>query len=155
MLKGIGAIFLLIAAWSVGLSLRRDEKKRLELLQDSLALIRHAHRKIELFTTPADSLFIDFTDGFDPVTRKSFVEDSAQTALEKIAEQLGEYGAPLYKLSQEIGCGYKEDVLRLFTFCEESVAERLSTAQERFTRRKKLYTALPILLAISVIVLFL
>lgn len=144
---------LLLTAFLCGQTVRRVARERILLLQSSEALLLHARRKIDFFGTPADSLFSDFTDGFDPPTRRALREKSAEDALRLIAERLGEYGDALMKFSSEIGCGYREDALRLCDYCIEKTIAARTQAQEEYERRRKLYTALPLLFAISVIVL--
>ncbi len=154
MLKIAGALLLLFSALFAGVSLRRDERRRIANLSASVSLLRHARRKIELFQTPTDSLFVDFSDGFDVQIRKIFAEKKADEALSILAEQLSPHGEPLLKFAREIGCGYKEDALHLCDYCIEQMKSAHETAEESFSRRKKLYTSLPLLLAISIIVLF-
>lgn len=155
MLRVAGAVILLtVAAW-IGLTVKRAERNRIFLLTSSIALIRHARRKIELFETPTSDLFIDFSDGFDETTRCALTEKTLLSALEPIVKTLGDDGTVLQKFAREIGCGYKTDAIRLCDYCLAVMEERYTAAASRYSTHKKLYLVLPLLLAVSVIVLLL
>ncbi len=155
MLRLIGASLLIIVGAWTGLSVRRSELKHVTALASSVALIRHARRKIDLFETPACELFVDFSDGFDEKVRVSLIEQPLEMAIKPVAVALGPDGAVLEKFARELGCGYKADALRLCDYCLGVLEDRHAAAAGRYGTHKKLYVALPLLFAVSVIVLLL
>lgn len=153
MLRLIGMVFLVAAGVLFGLSIRRAEHMRIGLLASSAALIRHARRKIDLFETPTADLFSDFTEGFDERTRRALVEKPLQEALEPVITALSDDGIALEKFARELGSGYKNDAIRLCDYCLTVVEDRHTAAVSRYGTHKKLYLVLPLLFAVSVIVL--
>ena len=150
----VGAILLILSAFMIGMSVRRAESTRIELLRGTVQLLSHARRKIELYGTPVDCLFADFADGFDPSTRKMIAELPVKQSFSVLAHRLNPYGGSLLKFAEEIGDGYREDALNLCSYCIDTEKAALANAEETFSRRKKLYITLPLLFAVSLIVLF-
>jgi len=155
LLRVIGTAMLLLSACGCGMMWRRSERERVFLLRSSAALIRHARRKIELFGTPSAALFSDFNDGFDSETVQTLRTLPAERALSPVIERLGEDGAALQKFIEEIGRGYKEDTLKLCDYCIASLEERCAAAEEIYAKRRRMHMALPMLFAVSVLVLLL
>ncbi len=155
MLKGIGVTLLLLTSFWVGITMRSSVRRRITLLKETIQLVSQARRKIDLFNTPIDALFDDFLDGTDGRLWDFLSDVPSEKRLCRIAESLGEYGRPLYKLISEFGSGYKDDTLRLCDYCCEELEDTLHKAEEAYSRQKKLYIALPLLLAVSLIVLLL
>ena len=139
----------------MGVSLRRTERTRIALLASCISLIRHARRKIDLFETPTAELFLDFSDGFEEETRRALVEKPLTEALSPVVTALGTDGEPLAKFVCEIGSGYKDDAIRLCDYCLSILEDRQAAAVDRYGSQKKLYLILPLLFAVSLIVLLL
>ena len=155
MLRLIGSLVLLFAAAAAGILWRRTECRRVHLVASSVALIRHARRKIDLFETPSSALFSDFEEGFDKEMRHALAQKNADEALADVIDFLGEDGAYLRKFLCEIGTGYKSDALRLCDYCAAALEERRTALEKEYQSRKKMHFALPLLSAISVIVMLL
>lgn len=155
MLRLTGAVLLLAAGIWLGLSVRNTERKRAAVLAFSVVLVRHARRKIDLFETPVPELFTDFSSGFDEKLDKALCEQPLIQALEPVVSELGADGDVLIKFAKELGCGYREDALRLCDYCTEILEDKHTAAVQRYGMHKKLYLTLPLLLAVSIIVLLL
>ncbi len=155
MLRLMGAVLLMIAGVWLGLSIRRAERMRISMYSASAALIRHARRKIDLFETPICDLFSDFTEGFDARTRRDLSEKPLEVALAPIVKTLGVDGIVLERFAREIGSGYKTDAIRLCDYCLSVMEDGHAAAVSRYTSHKRLYIVLPLLLAVSVVVLLL
>lgn len=155
MLQLMGIVLLITAGVCFGLSVRRSERSRIALLASSATLIRHARRKIDLFGTPTANLFSDFSEGFDEETRRALTEKPLSEALMEVVEKLGNDGEALGKFAREIGNGYKDDAIRLCDYCIAVIEDRHTAAVSRYGTHKRLYLVLPLLFAVSVIVLLL
>ena len=155
MLRIMGMVLLIAAGICFGLSVRRAERSRIALLASSAALIRHARRKIDLFETPTADLFSDFSEGFDENTRRALAEKPLSEALSETMTTLGADGEVLSKFVREIGSGYKSDAIRLCDYCLAVMEDRHAAAVSRYGTHKRLYLVLPLLFAVSVIVLLL
>lgn len=142
-----GMICLLLAAGLLGRALGRREKRYMESLRYALELLRHIRRKIDLFSTPCGEIMADVRLGDDqPVTEER---------LRMLCTDMGREGAVLADFLENLGSGYREDTLRL---CDDTIAgleERHKAAQREYPARAKLYTAMPLLIAVSLIVLIL
>ncbi|MBQ8746717.1 MAG: hypothetical protein IJZ08_02490 [Clostridia bacterium] len=150
----VGAILLLLSALMIGTSMQRAEFARIDLLRGTVLLLSHARRQIALFGTPVDRIFFDFADGFDPSILQMLSELPVEQSLPILADRLKPYGSFLLKFADEIGSGYREDALHLCDYCIDTAKAELVTAEEAYSRRKKLYITLPLLFAVSLIVLF-
>ncbi len=148
----IGAILMTVSALAVGFVMRGNARRRIGLIRLSVSLLAHAKRKIDLFGTPAEELFSDFSGVTD---RNLVCVESTEQLLAQLAENIVPFGEPLCRFAREIGTGYKEDALRLCDLCIAQMSESLHLAEESFRVRKKLYIVLPFLLAVSVIILLL
>ncbi len=155
MLRVIGGACLLISGLFVGLQLRRTDEVKITRMAVVVSLLRHAQRKISLFNTPTDELFADFSETADKDTARILQTMSTKDAVERIACILEADGDILRKFWRDVGAGYKADALATCQYCIETMEERLNQAKETFSKRKSLYLSLPVLLAISVIVLVL
>lgn len=142
-----GVLCVLLAAGLLGMGLGREERQYLESLRCALELLHHIRREVDLFSTPCDALFRDAKapDGL-PVTDEK---------LQHLCVQLRSEGQILRSFLDALGSGYREDTLRL---CDDTAARlqnRLEKAEKEYPSRVKLYTAMPLLIAVSVIVLIL
>ena len=151
----IGAGCLLLSGILIGVKMRRASQRKIRLLTSGLALIRHARRRIALFSTPAADLFCDFSTDSDPEMARAFEKYTGDEIIKRIACELKEDGDLLYKFLHEVGTAYKPEALAVCDYCIEMMEQRLDAAEKEFSARKKLYIALPILLAVTVIILIL
>ena len=142
-----GVILLLLAAAALGRGLGMREKRYMEALRCTVDLLSHIRRKIDLFATPCGEILADArtADG-QPVTEER---------IQSLCAEMGAEGAVLAEFWGKLGSGYREDTLRL---CDDTIArleERRKTVEREYPARVKLYTAMPWLIAVSVIVLIL
>ncbi len=155
MLRFVGSALILLSAVLFGYGARKGEREHILLLQDGEALIRHARRKVELYGTPLSELFLDFDAGFSAEVQKKLKSVPPAQALQDVIVRLGADGQYLSRFSQEIGQGYKEDTLRLCDECIEMLSEKRRIAQAQCEARGKLYFSLPVLVALSVVLMLL
>ena len=151
----IGVLLVCVSALFCGFSLQRSYRERTLFLGLCVALVCHVRRKIDLFGSPASQLFSDF---------EFSAKGSAREALQKCIqdESLGGNCSSLLadckKLKQflkEIRNAYREEALHL---CDHYCAMFETAHKESldaYDKKKKLYFALPVLLAFSVLVLIL
>lgn len=155
MLGVIGSALLLMAAFILGLTIRKKDKDHLCLLREVISLIRHARRKISLFATPINELFGDFSEATLPILKNALKTANPKDAINNISSLLGGDGDILRKMYNEIATGYKEDAVRACDYATERMTDRATDFEKKYNARKNLYVSLPLLFAVSVIVLLL
>ncbi len=152
-MRTLGFLLILGSAVICGFSARKSAKDRIAFLRLSVSLVRHAKRKIDLFGTPTGQLFLDFECRPDAKLKVLLQEGLQGDATETHSAHYGAEETQLRIFLTELGRAYKEDALRLCDHYSALFEDRLSEAQAEYTRRKKLYFALPILIAVSIFVL--
>lgn len=153
MIRVAGALLLLAAAFGFGVSMRRQEKRHIRALESALTIIQHARRNIELFDTPLDELFSDYPESADTALREALQNKPLGQAIAPLLQDMEEEAELMRKFARELGSGYKDDALKLCDYTEKRLEERLRKMKGDYPARAKLYTALPLLFALSVILL--
>lgn len=142
-----GAFLLLAAAAALGVGFRTQEQKHIRALARSVNLLYHARRKIDLFSTPSTEIFEDYSD------EDGYSID--EEALKRLYASMGGEAEILQSFFEKLGNGYKADTLRLCDHTLAMLEERLQHAEKEYPARIRLYAAMPLLFAVSLIVLFL
>ena len=152
----VGACLLLIAAAAVVIRLRIDEKRYIQSLQCAVRIIRHAKRKISLFGTPTEDILCDFDDSGCAKYLCVRKDVGFHAGVAPVSAALHKQEQALFDhFAERLGQGYKEDALKLCDFTLSCLEEKTAKAEIEYPSRMKLYTALPILFAVSLFVLFL
>ena len=153
-IMGVG--LLLAAAMAVVIRLRKDENIYVRALQCALAIVKHTERKIRLYDSPTEDILRDFDNSS---THKSF-RISGDMGFEEAVKPIlnilhGQEQTVFAQFVEKLGRGYKDDALKLCEFTLVCLEERTARAEAEHPSRLKLYTALPIMFAVSVLVLIL
>lgn len=147
---------MLAAAAAIIIRLRNDEKRYMQALQCAAAIVRHAGRKIRLYSTPTEEILSDFDNGCG---RKWMNIRNGTGFKETLLPILSRLQGQEYKVFSEfvekIGRGYRDDALKLCEYTLACLEERVTQAEAEHPSRMRLYTALPLLSAVSLFVLFL
>ncbi len=153
--KTAGGIAILVTAVYFGLSKVNELRTRLNALRSVLALIAHIKRRIECFREPLFSIYASFDDDhFDSTGIGSRLR---QGGLACTAEHLigltDSEKLSLIEFEKKLSEYYPADAVRLCEMKEAEFGEILNTASESFKTKAKLYKILPVLAALSVILL--
>ncbi|MBR2848382.1 MAG: hypothetical protein IKB87_02885 [Clostridia bacterium] len=151
----IGSVCLICAALTAGVWARKNDREHVLLLWDVAAMIQHARRKIDLFGTPTDDLFSDFKEYASNSLRIALNKKNNSEVFKSIIDFLGDDSEPFKNFYRDLGVGYKQDALNVCDYTLSKITERAVLLEKRFSARKNLYISLPLLLAVSVIVLLL
>ena len=151
-----GIILLTMAAMAVVIRLRTDEKRHLQALRCAAAIARHTARKIRLYGTPTADILCDFDNGSGFRVPKNRNREDFKEAVAPVYDCLRGPERKLFsEFCDKLGQSYKDDALKLCEYTLECLRERCAQAESAYPSRVKLYTALPILSAVSLFVLFL
>lgn len=145
MIRACGAMLLLLSACTLGFAMRSAARRPLELLHRAMEILRFIRRRIELFNTPLDALFTDAPQmQGQPLTRET---------LDRLTNAMGEDGDALRAFLASLGRGYREETLRLCDYTLDALEERCQLRAAELPARLKLWFAVPILFALSLLVL--
>ena len=136
--------------------MRTDEKRYMQALRCATAIVRHTARKIRLYGSPTSDILCDFdNDSGFPFPAECNSEDFKDAAAPILSSLRGQEQRIFTEFVDKLGQAYREDALTLCEYTLEYLNERAAQAESAYPARVKLYTALPILSAVSLIVLFL
>lgn len=158
LVKAAGAVLLLASAGGFGFSSIRAERYRRRELEAFLSLVRHIRENIEHLSRPLPEIYARFDDpllaasGFLPVLRtEGFAE-----ALERADLRLGEgERAVLGEFASSLGRGYREEQTALCRYAEGKLGEAAEALGKTAPDRERLWRSIPLLAALSLILLLL
>lgn len=131
---------------------------RLSQLEDTGALILFIRNHIESFMTPITEILRSFK-GYS-VYFEEFVCAAQELGMCEAMEcgklEIGpDAEKVLFEFSKKIGSGFKEDELRLCNYCHSAITEILKKEREDLNRKMKMYKTLPIMTAMSAVLILL
>lgn len=145
-----------MAAIAVVIRLRTDEKRHLQALRCAAAVVGHTARKIRLYGAPTADILCDFDNGSGFRLPENCHREDFRVAVAPVCDCLrGPEQKVFFEFCEKLGQSYKDDALKLCEYTLECLSERCAQAESAYPSRVKLYTALPILSAVSLFVLFL
>lgn len=156
--KLFGSACLLISAIAYSYQLIRNAKERLAVLDGLCALILFIKNNIDSFMRPVGEIIASYSgygeslSTFMEAARTKGLADAARSVRLPMPEGARQL---LLEFSETIGSGYKEDALRLCTYCYNGMQEILKREQEETQKKLKLYRTLPVMSAMSVVLLLL
>lgn len=150
----MGIVLLFAAALAVVIRLRIDENRYRQALSCAVAIVRHTERKIRLYGSPTEDILADFeTDRGQAILS---VGGTFRDAVAPVLTPLtGQESKIFSEFIDKLGTGYKEDALRLCAYTLSCLEERMEIVEKEHPARVRLYTAIPILSAASLLVLLL
>ena len=156
LLRCAGAAVLLSAAAGWGLSEIRDGRRRLRELEAVLSLIRYLRENIGRFGTPLSELYAAYDDpvlartGFLTLLRTKGMAAAADGADWRLSEE--ERGI-LSEFGRRLGRGFREEMTELCRYAEDELSDALEKLRVQTAGRERLWRALPVLAALSLLLL--
>ena len=156
LLRCAGAAILLTAAAGWGYFEIREERKRIRELEAVLALIRYLREHIERFGTPLSELYAAYDDpvlaqtGFLTLLRTEGMTAAADGAELRLSE--GERGI-LSDFAGRLGRGFREEQTVLCRYAEDGLSDALGKLRSQTAGRERLWRALPVLAALSLLLM--
>lgn len=152
----MGMLLLFAASVAIVFHLRSDEKRYMQALRCAVAVVRHTGRKIRLYGTPVEEILSDFDDAFGILPAGMGDAGGFADALVLICRLLrGQEGKVFSEFLDKLGREYREEAIKLCEYTQSCLEERRIQVEAEHPSRMRLYTALPILSAVSIFVLFL
>lgn len=143
-----GVILFVASAYFLGGGLRNCVRIRIRALETAVAVLRHAEQKISIFGDPADRLFADVT-GVDARWQTDIRQGNFQNLLRDMQED-----APLFEeCLRTMRSACKTEVLQRCRYNLSVLEERQKRYDGVYQSQKRLYTVLPLLSAIAVLLL--
>ncbi len=158
MLKLTGAIFILIAGFLSGSLITEKKKKRLEIITALIDLTEHIRSSIQTARLPLNEIYQLFNN--DVLESCGFTDSLKNRglfyALETIKGTIGQhvYDSMLVTSSKLGGIDTTEQI-GLCDYTIKKLQNEQQKEREQFTEKQRLYKTLPILCALSVIILIL
>jgi len=156
MLEWIGAGILIAAAWCVSAGLIRDHKTGLRELEAWYDMISCIRDNIEHLMKPLPDIFQTYTNdcletcGFLPAVRRT---DLRQAWDGQTFTLTGEAYRLIRDFVRSIGSGYRTEELRLCEYTLGRLHGILERARADDANQRKLYKTVPMMLALSVILI--
>ena len=156
--KAAGAAILLIAAGGMGWTEIREGRVRVAELRALVKLIRFIRENIERLSKPLGEIFAEYADpllessGFLPTARREGMERAAHSVRWHLSE---EERAILYSFAAALGKGYREEQAELCRMTESRLSDAERELRESAPGRERLWRSIPVLMALSAILLFL
>ncbi len=156
MIEWLGTGSLMIAAWLFSTVLIRDQRNRLreaEALYDMVSCIRD---NIEHLMKPLPEIFQNYTNtylescGFLPTVRKS---DLRTAWTEHTFAVSGETYRLIDEFIRNLGSGYRTEELRLCEYTLGRLRKNLDHMQGDAVNQRKLYKTVPMMFALSIILI--
>lgn len=156
MLEWIGAGILVASAWFVSAGLIRDHKTGLQELEALYDMISYVRDNIEHLMKPLPDIFETYTNdyletcGFLPAVRQTDLRQAWDVQAFAIT---GEARHLVHDFIQNIGSGYRTEELRLCEYTIGRLRGILDHARADTANQLKLYKTVPMMFALSVILI--
>ncbi len=141
-----------------GMEKSRREREKLKIAEGLLAFVVYVGRQIESFKTPLGRIYSDFYDeGLDALGFCSILQSEGLTdALKKIEDKIPEALAKeMYSFSKGIGAGYEKGQAELCSYTAKVIESSVKSIKEELGDKVRMYRLLPLLLVLSLVILFL
>ncbi len=151
-----GTAILLLSAVSYSYILIKNERKKLAQTEDFCRLILYIKNNIDAFMTPIGEILLSFSDYGDSFADfmelakthgLSHASAHCTLAIEKESLRI------LEEFSAKIGCGYKDEELRLCQYSYNQMTELLKKERDEIGKKTKMYKTLPIMSAVSILLM--
>lgn len=155
-IKFIGSVFVISAAVYFGLRKIETERDKIRELIAFSDMIKFIHDNILHFRRPLPEIFSDYRNKY--LDKKHLLE---HIRIYGIKESLDGYSFAvgsaerdlIISFSQKIGSGYVDDELNLCKYTFEKLLEKGSEMQNEMKNTEKMYLTIPVILALSVILI--
>ena len=156
MLKCLGAASLIAAAWMVSSSLIRNYKTRLREMEVLYDMISYIRDNIEHLMKPLPEIFQSYSNtylescGFLPAVRLKGLQQAWEGQTFTVS---GETSRLINEFILNIGSGYRTEELRLCEYTLGRLRKLLDHTQADTTNQLKLYKTVPMMFALSMILI--
>lgn len=156
MIELIGGAILLLAAWLISSDLIGNYKIKLRELEALYDMITYIRDNIEYRMKPLPDIFNLYQNeyleqcGFLPTVRKT---DLSQAWTVQKFKLKGEAYQLIQDFIKEIGCGYQSEELRLCEYTLERLHNILDKIHADSANQLKLYRTVPVMFALSIILI--
>ena len=154
----LGSGLLLFSAWYISLLLIRRHHNNLLATEAFVDMIVYIRDNIDHFSKPLPDIFHIYrntyleTTGFLPNVRRSDLRQAWQEQSFSFPDDIDNL---LDNFIQTIGSGYRPEELRLCDYTLERLRKQIEHLHTDSVNRIKLYKTVPIMLALSLILLLL
>lgn len=153
-----GGVVLVVCAFFYGLEKSRVETKKLEMTESMCAFVEYIGQQIETFRTPLQRIFEEFSD--ERLEKEGFLnilrERGLSASLTQIKEKLPrEAFCEMERFSNSLGAGYEKGQAELCSYTVKRLEKTAFEGRERLAQRLRMYRLLPVLLALSLVILLL
>ena len=139
MIRLLGAVLLSVSALFIGIALRRRALNRVKALAEAAEKVRKIRQNIALFNTPAGDL----------------IGDAERKTQARLYMELAEDAPILREFYEKLGRDCREETLRMCDFTASVLEEKQKAAEKVYQAHARMYTAIPLLISFSIIVLIL
>ena len=154
--RGVGALLILLSAGGWGAYEIRRGRRRLKELEAACALVRYIRENIERLSRPLAQIYASRED---PVLEEIGFLGPLRTA--GFGAAVREAGWHIFPAEREIlaafgealGKGFREEQTALCRYTEDRLAESLEKAKGDLPGRERLWRSIPVLAALSLILL--
>lgn len=154
--KIFGSIFLLVSALLFGLHKIKSERDKLREISAFLDMVNYVHSNIEHYNKPLPDIFEEYRS--DYFTSKKLLDNiralGINAAIADYSFSIGTSEASAVKtFASKIGLGYTDDELQLCKYTYNLLKDSDTKLRLEVRNSEKLYLTIPILLALSVILI--
>lgn len=156
--KWLGAGILMLSAWLTGTGLIREHQNRLRELEALYDMISCIRDNIEHLMKPLPEIFRIYTNPY--LETCGFLAEAKKNGLRRAWENhttsvSGEAGQLIEEFTRNIGNGYRTEELRLCEYTLDRLRKILDHTRTETANQRKLYRSVPMLFALSVILILL
>lgn len=159
MIKIIGAVILLAAAFGYGYLKIREERRKIAETDALCDLVSFIRQNIAHYMKPLPDIFAAYSDrcglleenGFIEICRTNGIRAAWEETVFHLPDNVREAMADFVR---SIGGGYREDELHLCDYTLEQFEKAGLKMREEIKGKEKLYRTIPPLLALSVMLIF-
>lgn len=158
MLKLLGILAILSAAYFFGKSASEEITEKLSVTEALISLIRHIETSISTVRMPVNSIFDNYSDkALDKYNYSVTAAKQGLSAANKLIKDViaSEVFDVMEYLAENLGGIDVENQVKLCTYTETRMNAIYERDKLKLADKKKVYRVIPFLVGVSVIILFL
>ena len=152
----MGAAFVFFCLLFWGNEKTKKEKKKLVVIEGLYSFVSYTSEQIKLFKAPLSHIYKSFTN--EELENTGFLQCLCDNGWESACERISVYltketESDMKTFFQGIGAGYCESQISLCAMTLSCLERQIDSMRSTLPSKLKMYRVLPILLALSVIIL--
>lgn len=156
MIKFFGSLIIIISAVYCGLNKVKIERLKFREIAAFSKMIKYVSDNIEHYSKPLPEIFADMNDEY--LEKVGLLQEirlnGINNAISTYKFKLDDTEQKIVKsFAERIGTGYKDDELSLCRFTYGKLCESEVRMQQEIKNTEKMYLTIPLLLALSVILI--